>query len=483
MNQAPPNVLPLYEQISEPTLSFHPDRPTDVDVHPLAGLLRFGPYCRKLPISAADPIRLAIIAPEGTGNRVLNLLAEFNQSQRPRERHQYLPEFGGFSRVFGVGLDAPTPGSVGRVLSLPNTAIDAALSSQRPYEPLSELIHRSVRQLNSSRQEFDVALLYLPDALASGFKSDPADEEADFDLHDSVKALSSTLRLPVQILNDDAITYKCRCSVAWRLSLALFTKAGGIPWKLDRFEERHAYVGLSYCVRKASRAQFVTCCSQIFDAEGTNLRFLLYESADGRYEGENPFLPRGDMYRVMARTLALYQKQKGIPPTRLVVHKTTPFTPDEIDGCNDALSSVDDVELLTVGQRVSWSGIRIDPPTAKGSTKGIAAKYPIERGATLPLGVYEFLLWTQGNCSGIGKGTYFKEGKGIPHPLRITRYQGMGGFHASARELMALTKMNWNNDSLYDRLPVTLSYASILARVVKRMGSLSQTPYDFRFFM
>ena len=43
--------------------------------------------------------------------------------------------------------------------------------------------------------------------------------------------------------------------------------------------------------------------------------------------------------------------------------------------------------------------------------------------------------------------------------------------------------MNWNNDSLYDPLPVTLSYAKVLARVVKRIPILGTTPYQFRFFM
>jgi hypothetical protein len=43
--------------------------------------------------------------------------------------------------------------------------------------------------------------------------------------------------------------------------------------------------------------------------------------------------------------------------------------------------------------------------------------------------------------------------------------------------------MNWNNDSLYDRLPVTTTYASLLAGIVKRMGPLSSLPYDFRYFM
>lgn len=57
------------------------------------------------------------------------------------------------------------------------------------------------------------------------------------------------------------------------------------------------------------------------------------------------------------------------------------------------------------------------------------------------------------------------------------------GYHASASELMGLTKMNWNDNSLYDRLSVTLSYTSVLARVVKRLRTLSSTPYDFRLFM
>ena len=43
--------------------------------------------------------------------------------------------------------------------------------------------------------------------------------------------------------------------------------------------------------------------------------------------------------------------------------------------------------------------------------------------------------------------------------------------------------MDWNNDALYDRRPVTISYASVLASVVKRMPTLAPVPYQFRFFM
>jgi hypothetical protein len=189
------------------------------------------------------------------------------------------------------------------------------------------------------------------------------------------------------------------------------------------------------------------------------------------------------MYRVMTRTLSLYQLQKGGPPSRLVVHKTTPFTKEEIEGCVDVLGTVDNLELLTLTQNTPWQGIRIDKPRDATSIKGLPAQFPLDRGATLPLGLFSFLLWIQGNCKRISDRAYFKEGKGIPHPIRVTRFVGAGGFHEGAREIIGLTKMNWNNDSLYDHIPVTIRYASILARIVKRMGSLSSTPYDFRYCM
>jgi hypothetical protein len=51
------------------------------------------------------------------------------------------------------------------------------------------------------------------------------------------------------------------------------------------------------------------------------------------------------------------------------------------------------------------------------------------------------------------------------------------------RAVLGLTKMDWNNDALYDYLPVTLSYASVLARTVKRMPSIAPRLYEFRLFM
>jgi hypothetical protein len=80
-------------------------------------------------------------------------------------------------------------------------------------------------------------------------------------------------------------------------------------------------------------------------------------------------------------------------------------------------------------------------------------------------------------------GSYYQGGRSTPRPLRLVRHAGHGPWDDTAHAALALSKMNWNNDALYDALPVTMSYAKVLARVVKRMPVLGKAPYQFRFFM
>lgn len=131
-----------------------------------------------------------------------------------------------------------------------------------------------------------------------------------------------------------------------------------------------------------------------------------------------------------------------------------------------------------------WRAVKLDRPLDSRSSKGVPANYPVDRGASMQLGGRDVLVWTQGNAHITASGAnYYKEGKGIPAPLLLTRFAGHGPFDYECTSLLGLTKMNWNNDGLYDRLPVTLSYAQVLARTIKRMPQISSTPYQLRFFM
>lgn len=473
-----PYHLPAHGCISEPLLRFHPQRLEDLDSHPLIGLDRLGPYSRPILGAVSDPIRVAVIGSAECIPNVERLLQEMERAHRPRERTAYLIDFRGFSSIFGTRVVlAATP----RVLISKETDAEIERSSS-PHRVLAENLARAVNAVSAHRSEFDVLLVYLPTRWQICFTGGNQDE---FDLHDFVKGHTASLSIPAQIVREDkALSYSCRCSVMWRLGIALYCKAGGIPWKLAYTEPDTMYVGLGYAMKFDERGapHFLTTCSQVFDHDGTGLEFLAYETRDMIREGRNAFLKRNDMHRVMSRSLSLYQhRHSGKPPNSVVVHKLLPFKDEEVDGCFDAFRAVKNIELVQIQKDAIWRGAHLDPP-ASGSHDRSKAGYACRRGSYLLLGGDEALLWTQGNVPQ-GSRDFFKEMKGTPSPLVIRRFAGQGPFNQTCHAILGLTKMDWNNDALYDRLPVTQSFASVLAQTLKRMPSLTTKPYSFRLFM
>ena len=463
--------------LAEPKLSFHPERQTDRDIHPLLGLLRFGPYSSGL---MPDPIRVATIAPANESKLLYGFMKELNSPTKATERADYLPDWPGFHGVFGLHMRAA--GGACHV-ELDDELEGDFQESATPHVVLAERLVRTIQALDARRLDFDVVFIYIPRRWSAGYTGGPED---DFDLHDHLKAFAAARRLPIQLVREDkALAYPHRASVMWRIGLALYAKAGGVPWKLADTDPDTAYIGISYAVRSSSsnRPRFVTCCSQVFDSEGSGLEFVAYDAHEFEVQRENPFLSRTEMFRVMTRAMDLYRRRhRGQSPRRVMIHKTTEFKRDEVDGCMEALHLCEAVDLVQIVEDVGWRGVRIDGNP--GTTKGTAAAFPVERGTLLGIGPAEALLWTHGSVRKISdKGAYFQGARSTPRPLRLVRHAGHGAWDESAWAILALSKMDWNNDALYDPLPVTLEYAKVLARVVKRMNVLGNAPYQFRFFM
>jgi hypothetical protein len=357
-------------------------------------------------------------------------------------------------------------------------------SSSTPHIVLAERLVRAIQIFEARRTDFDVLFIYLPQRWAHGYTGK---EGEDFDLHDHLKATTAARRMPIQlVLEDSALTYPDRASVMWRIGLALYVKAGGVPWKLADADPETAYIGLSYAVRVAESDQprFVTCCSQVFDAEGAGLEFVAYDAQEVEVQRDNPFLSQTEMFRVLTRSLDLYRRRHaGRTPRRVTVHKNTEFKQYEVDGAMEAFHLCESVDLVQVVGDVGWRGVRIDRRRGNGN-KGDPTAFPVQRGTVIGLGPLEALLWTHGDVRGISsRGSFFKGARSTPRPIRLVRHAGHGTWDETARAVLGLTKMNWNNDALYDRMPVTMSYANVLARVVKRMPGLGRAPYQFRFFM
>jgi len=466
--------LPAHIKLPEPKLAFHPSYEDSTDIHPLRGLSKFGPYSQSF---FADPIRIATLAPRGKTGLVNSLMRDLKRPVQLHKPADFKIDWPSFETIFRVQIEPAPPECR---IELPDDLSSRLRTAEKPSSVLVEILDGYIKEIAESRYKFDVLLLLIP----KEWEAYSSDYGNNFDLHDHLKAMCAVRKIPIQILKESgAVSFYDRASVMWRIGVALYAKAGGIPWKIAAGDTDTAHIGLSYALRPGpdGETEFVTCCSQVFDNEGSGLEFVAYntDEAEGMRRG-NPFLSRMEMFRVMTRSLDLYRRRHaGRIPKNIVIHKSTEFRAPEIDACMDAFHLCENIDLIRVVQNVGWRGILIDQANgAKG------ARFPVERGTLLNIGDREALLWVHGSVQqGLNNSPYFQGKRSTPQPIKLIRDGGHGSWERTAAATLALSKMDWNNDALYGQLPVTLSYSSVLANVIKRMTKIGSEPYEYRYFM
>ncbi len=476
--------LPPFSLLEEPLLTFNTED-TSLDVNPLRGIVQHSAYSSAIFPTYTPELRIATVGPVGGWNNLRTLVNTLRSSHATSDRKQYVPAFRGFENTFNVPLVAAITGEAH--VKLPDD-VGSLGPEGPPHIRLLHALRTAMQRLALIRDHFDVVLVHLPDAWQIAFRT------PGFDAHDALKAIGAGHGIPTQVINDRVFTFGYKASLAWRLSIALYVKAGGIPWKLAPLKgvpENTAYIGLAYALRgDPQKAHYVTCCSQVFDADGGGMQFVAFEARDPVKNVDearrNPFLSRSDMRAVLARSLTLYQSRNGgMLPRRLVVHKTTSFKPEELEGALDALSAIQEVECVEVASNAGWRGVwlqesRNPTPQRKSEPDG----YPVPRGAVMQRSGKSALVWVAGNAPrAASRGDYYQGGKSIPRPINIVRYAGIGPIELTAFEALALTKMDWNNDALYDPVPVTIRYSQRLARTIANVPTLPGNAYAYRLFM
>ena len=443
------------------------------DINPMRGLLRNLPYDYEFHSKFRTNIKLGIICPISQTIRFRDFLNGLNGSVQALTT-DYVQPYVGFEQIYSSPLDVPAINS-----NLWVKCKDVQHDSIGLVQNICKFAHK----LANNNPDI-IIVIFIP-KIWEQHRSFEKDGEI-FDSHSYIKAYAAQNGFTTQIVEEKTINnINMKNQIYWWLSLALFVKSMRTPWALSELDTNTAYAGIGYSVkkRKDGKTNIVVGCSHIYNSKGQGLRYKLSPIDNPIFDRKNnPYLSYEEAYKLGINIQELFVKSMDRMPQRVVIHKRTPFNEEEIKGITDALShaGIKDIDLVTITQEVSIKCI--DQYLQQGHP--FNARYPVLRGICFAVSRYEFLLWTHGTIDSVKPGKiYFPGGRGIPSPLRITKYHGSGSMQTIAKEILGFTKMNWNSFNFYTKFPATIDTSNTLAQVGNLLGHYDGKTYDYRYFI
>lgn len=466
-------------ELPEPALLFSNKAANNhvMDTHPIRGILSNRPFDFGLTQKGlASSIRLGVVCPQPESRPLRTYLDCALRKQQPRRPNpEYLLEYPGFDRAYGLALEIPDCQGQGWA-TCPEPTYNNPMTGSRD---LAKRIIQSIETLMASYNP-QVILIFFPERWFQlrAYRT----EEEHFDVHDFVKSYCVQRGISTQFLDADTLTLEDQCSVWWWLSLALYVKSMRTPWVLQSLDPETAFVGLGFSVDPSapSGQHVILGCSHIYSSRGEGLQFRLSKIENPIFKGRNPFMSEEDARRLGETIRQLFFDAKSKLPSRVVIHKQTPFIEQEREGLCEGLSGVEHIEMLEI--QIDHALRYVASIWRNGGFD--EDNFPVRRGTTLKLDDFTALVWVHGASSALNPNLRYYQGRRrIPAPLIMRRHMGESDLRTVATELLGLSKMNWNTFDLYTKLPATVHSSSEIARVGSLLQRFGPQSYDFRLFM
>ena len=356
------------------------------------------------------------------------------------------------------------------IVCLPEHIADLRISNPR----LSITERNALERLQREEEQEQMALFQpTPEELKAA--ADLRTQAEDLLFRTFYRALKARIMthqnpVPVQVVrrgtflraDDDGHSIATR---SWNLATSLFYKAGKEPWRPADLPNNTCFVGISFHHLKRREGDVVyASVAQAFSNEIEPFALKGSMIPHDQRRDRQPYLNEEQAASLITDVLDKYEGSAGVLPTRLVIHKTSEYQPEEEAGFRKAADARVPVSDLIWMRSTAFRLIR----------RGTQEPW---RGTLCTLGD-ESYLFTSGYVP------WWDEypGPHIPAPLQIGSC-GPTDMRQRAREILALTKMNWNSTEGIGRHPITISFARKVGTLMTELSE-NQTPNpSYRFYM
>lgn len=476
------------DYLLEPELRFGSGNHIDIRF----GLMNLGPRDVTSP-KAPRPIRVGIIGTSETVDGVSMWLSRCKNEIPPKPSNQphLFPGFPGCDEQKGLRTNLLLDSTLERRIQ--NTTIQRISRMSDANKAVEEAVALFIGEIEALKDKpVDVIVIAVPRDLTTTAITDDGTAEDEgmvsesvprLDFHHLLKARSFQFDVPLQLVlpwtYDETKrpprrakpgilrTLQDEATRAWNFHVALYYKAKGIPWELLRDEAAYlpCYVGVSF-YETLDKTVLLTSVAQVFNERGEGLAVRGASAARDK-DDRQPHLDAKGAKELLNKALKAYRDEHHHPPARVVLHKSSTYSPAEIEGFRAASTeqNMHSLDLLSLGE----SSIHLFR----------VGQYPPLRGTLTQFDDERLLLYTRGSVE------FFKTYPGlyIPQPLsiRLARVEESARFLAS--EILALTKMNWNNTQFDGHEPITTRASRQVGKILKYVPQGGRVQTHYRYYM
>ncbi|TVZ26708.1 Piwi domain-containing protein [Gillisia sp. Hel_I_86] len=241
--------------------------------------------------------------------------------------------------------------------------------------------------------------------------------------------------------------------ICWNIATSVYYKLGGLPWKLGKIRKDVCYIGLVFKINERNKNNKYACCAaQMFLDSGDG---MVFKGAVGPWYNEDTkefHLSEEASKDLLNKALDSFKRENNRLPKEIFIHGKTYFSNEEWKGFLNAVE----------GQDISIIGVTIKEEKVFKLYRN--KDFPILRGSYYTKSHSQAYLWTKGFIPRLQQPL----GMETPNPLsiKVTRGARNTNINTVCKDILALTKLNYNSCKFCDGSPVTLKFANVIGEIL-----------------